>query len=229
MLALRCLAGFSSIAFAFYAISQMVLADASCITFSSPIFTFFAGACLLHERIDPVSLTSAIFAFSGLVFVVRPGFIFGYDHPSDGASWDAIGAAFLGALGQVFVFITVRKLQGVHALVIVHHFMLSSAFAALSWVFIVQKTFVIPSAFEEWRAIVGCGLFTFLGQMFLTKGFQLEKAGVASVMRYLDVVFVFIWDSVVLKERIDPWSIVGAVIIISSAAVIALRKMKDQA
>ncbi|KAL3663022.1 hypothetical protein V7S43_011964 [Phytophthora oleae] len=157
MLALRCLAGFFSIAFAFYAISQMVLADASCITFSCPIFTFFSGACLLHERIDPVSLLSVVFAFSGLVFVVRPGFIFGYDHPSDGASWDAIGAAFLGALGQVFVFITVRKLQGVHALVIVHYFMLSSAIAALGWVFIVQKTFFIPSAFEEWQRSSGAG------------------------------------------------------------------------
>ncbi|KAG6617428.1 Drug/Metabolite Transporter (DMT) Superfamily [Phytophthora cinnamomi] len=230
MLALRCLSGFSSIAFAFYAISQMVLADASAIVFISPVLTFFAGACFLHERIDPVSLLSAIFAFSGLVFVVRPSFLFGSEHASDitGASWDAVGAALLGALGQVFVFITVRKLQGVHALVIVHYFMLSSAVVALGWVQLVQKTFVVPQAFDEWRAIVGCGLFTFLGQMFLTKGFQLEKAGIASVMRYFDVVFVFIWDSAILKERINHWSVVGAAIIVTSAAVIAVRKMKQR-
>ncbi|KAE9299281.1 hypothetical protein PR003_g23043 [Phytophthora rubi] len=226
MLALRCLAGFSSIAFAFYAISQMVLADASAIVFISPVLTFFAGACFLHERIDPVSLLSAIFAFSGLVFVVRPSFLFASE--STVASWDAVGAALLGALGQVFVFITVRKLQGVHALVIVHYFMLSSAVVALGWVLTVQKTFVVPSGFAEWRAIVGCGLFTFLGQMFLTRGFQLEKAGIASVMRYFDVVFVFIWDSALLKERINHWSIVGAAMIVSSAVVIAVRKMKQR-
>ncbi|KAG2531966.1 hypothetical protein BBO99_00002386 [Phytophthora kernoviae] len=232
ILALRCLAGFSSIGFAFYAVSQMVLADASVIILTSPVMTFFFGACLLHERIDLVSLLSAVFAFGGLVFVVRPGFLFGYDQPSErsspASSWVAVGAALLGALGQVFVFITVRQLQGVHALVIVHYFMLSSAIVALLWVTINQD-FVVPSAFEEWRAIVGCGLFTFVGQMFLTKGFQLEKAGIASVMRYLDVVFVFIWDSTILHEHINHYSVVGAVIILTSAIAIAVRKMKHHA
>jgi hypothetical protein len=37
----RCLAGFSSISFAFYAVSQMVLADASVLIFTSPVITFF--------------------------------------------------------------------------------------------------------------------------------------------------------------------------------------------
>jgi drug/metabolite transporter (DMT)-like permease len=41
MLFYRCLAGFLSISFAFYAVSQMVLADASVIVFTSPVFTFF--------------------------------------------------------------------------------------------------------------------------------------------------------------------------------------------
>ncbi|KAG7394395.1 hypothetical protein PHYBOEH_005238 [Phytophthora boehmeriae] len=225
MLALRCLAGFSSIGFAFYAVSQMVLADASVIILTSPVMTFFFGACLLHEKIDLISLLSAIFAFGGLVFVVRPSFLFGHDQLSS-ASWVAVGAALLGALGQVFVFITVRQLQGVHALVIVHYFMLSSAIVALLWV-ATNQDFVVPSSFEDWGAIVGCGLFTFVGQMFLTKGFQLEKAGIASVMRYLDVVFVFIWDSTILGEHINHYSIVGAAIILTSAIVIAIRKMKQ--
>ena len=62
--------------------------------------------------------------------------------------------------------------------------------------------------------------------MFLTRGFQLEKAGVAAVMRYLDVVFVFIWDSVILGEHINHWSIVGAMIILTCAGVIAIRKIR---
>ncbi|RLN26269.1 hypothetical protein BBJ28_00004539, partial [Nothophytophthora sp. Chile5] len=218
MLSLRCLAGFGSITFAFYAISQMVLADASVIILTSPVMTFFfvccaCGACLLHEKVDPVSLLCAIVAFSALLFVVRPGFLFGYD-PSTAVkdfSWVAVGSALLGALGQVFVFISVRQLKGVPALTIVHYFMLSSAILAFIW-----------------RAIVGCGVFTFLGQMFLTKGFQLEKAGIASVMRYLDVVFVFIWDWSILGEHINHWSIVGALVILTCAVVIAVRKMKGR-
>lgn len=45
----RCLAGFLSIAFAFYAVSQMILADASAIVFTSPVFTFFL-VCLQLDR-----------------------------------------------------------------------------------------------------------------------------------------------------------------------------------
>jgi drug/metabolite transporter (DMT)-like permease len=41
MLFYRCLAGFSSISFAFYAVSQMVLADASVFIFTSPVWSFF--------------------------------------------------------------------------------------------------------------------------------------------------------------------------------------------
>lgn len=41
MLLIRCVVGFSSMGFAFYAISQMVLADASVVIFTSPVMTFF--------------------------------------------------------------------------------------------------------------------------------------------------------------------------------------------
>ncbi|RLN66451.1 hypothetical protein BBJ29_002295 [Phytophthora kernoviae] len=228
MLLYRCIAGFTSMSFAFYAISQMVLADASVVIFTSPVMTFFLGALFLHEKIDPISLLSAIVAFGGLICVVRPGFLFGYDHPtaaSDG-SWIAECSGLIGALGQVFVFLSVRKLRGLNVFVIVHYFTLSNILFGIVWLALVQQSFHIPSTLSLWRAVIGCGVFTFGGQMLLTKGFQLEKAGIASVMGYLDVVFVFIWDSVILGEHINHWSVVGALIICSCAVTIAIRKMR---
>ncbi|GAB9468464.1 Drug/metabolite transporter [Globisporangium polare] len=228
MLLYRSIAGFSSISFALYAVSQMVLADASVIIFTSPVMTFFFGECLLHEKIDLPSLLSAIVSFAGLICVVRPGFLFGYDHATadvDG-SWIAIGSALLGAIGQTFVFITVRKLRDVNVLVIVHYLMLFSIVMSLLWIAVFQREFVIPNTWSLWMSVVGSGVFTGIGQMLLTKGFQLEKAGIASVMRYLDVVCVFIWDAVLLGEHINHWSVVGAIIICSCAVVTAVRKSK---
>ncbi|TMW56992.1 hypothetical protein Poli38472_002917 [Pythium oligandrum] len=228
MVLYRCIAGFSSIAFAFYAVSQMVLADASVLIFTSPVITFFFGFLLLNEKVDLPSFICALFSFCGLICVVRPGFLFGYDHATaatDG-SWTAIGSALLGAVGQAFVFITVRQLQGINAHVIVHYFMLFSVLGSLAYIALVQRVFVVPNTFSLWVAVIGSGIFTFVGQVLLTKGFQLEKAGIASVMRYLDVVCVFIWDSVFLGEHINHWSFVGAVIICSCASIIALRKAK---
>ncbi|KAF4042466.1 EamA-like transporter family [Phytophthora infestans] len=195
ILVYRCIAGFACMGFAFYTMSQMVLADASSLVFVSPVLTFFMGALFLNEKIDPISLISAVTAFIGLICVVRPGFLFGYDHPTastDGSWVVAICSALLGAFSQVFVFLTMRH-QGF------------------------QQSFYIPETFLLWRAIIGTGIATFGGQMFLTRGFQLEKAGVAAVMRYLDVVFVFTWDSLILGEHINHWSIVGALVILTCA------------
>ncbi|KAK1943336.1 putative transport protein [Phytophthora citrophthora] len=229
MLFCRCLSGFSSIAFSCYAISQMVLADSSAIVFTSPVFTFFLGACLLHEHIDKTSFACAILSFSGLLCVVRPSFIFGMTHATadtDG-SWIAIGSALLGAIGQAFVYISVRKLKGIHYMVVVHYFLLFSIVGSLSYLLLVQQMFVMPSTISAWAAVLGSGVFTFVGQLLLTKGFQLEKAGIASVMRYLDVVCVLIWDSLLLGERINHWSIVGAIIICACTSVIALHKARS--
>ncbi|RLN43833.1 hypothetical protein BBJ28_00006080 [Nothophytophthora sp. Chile5] len=177
----------------------------ACVAVSALCFSFMTT--FIKYETHTMSSMEAIFWRSSGAFVCNFDF-----------SWIAVGSALLGALGQVFVFITVRQLKGVPALTIVHYFMLSSAILAFIWVVLIEQ-----------RAIVGCGVFTFLGQMFLTKGFQLEKAGIASVMRYLDVVFVFIWDWTILGEHINHWSIVGALVILTCAVVIAVRKVKGRA
>ncbi|OWY94935.1 hypothetical protein PHMEG_00035198 [Phytophthora megakarya] len=228
MLLFRCLIGFMCMGFAFYAMSQMVLADASALILTSPVMTFFFSALFLGEKIDPVSLLCAFGSFGGLICIVRPGFLFGYDDvdTEKAGSWIGACSALLGALGQVGVFLTVRQLKGLNVFVIVHYFALASVILTMMWLALIQQSFVIPSTFLLWRAIVGTGIFAFCGQMLLTRGFQLEKAGVAAVMRYLQVVFVFIWDSIILGEHINHWSIVGAVIIVSGAVAIAVRKIK---
>ncbi|TMW56138.1 hypothetical protein Poli38472_008786 [Pythium oligandrum] len=224
----RSLAGFLSVVFEFYAMSQMVLADASVLIFSSPVITFLFGALLLREKVDPPSFLCAVLSFGGLVCVVRPGFLFGYDHATadtDG-SWIAITSALIGAIAQAFVYVAVRQLQGINLHAIIHYFMLFSVVSSVSYIAMIERVFVVPDTYELWAAVLGTGLFTFFGQVLMTKGFQLENAGVASVMRYLDVVCVFIWDSVFLHEQINHWSVIGAVIICSCASIIALRKAK---
>lgn len=80
-------------------------------------------------------------SFGGLICVVRPGFIFGYEHSTakEDGSWVSVCSGLLGAIGQAFVFITVRRLKSVHFLVVVHYFMLSSIIGALAFLLFVQR------------------------------------------------------------------------------------------
>ncbi|GLE01977.1 hypothetical protein PINS_up010815 [Pythium insidiosum] len=220
---MQCVFGFSCIAFGFYAISRMVLADASALIFTSPLLTFFLGACLLQERIDGLSLTFAILSSLGLVCVVRPALIFGHPELSRGPPL-AIAAALLAAVTQSLLYICVRKLQTLNSLVIAHYYAAFSSISALTFILLFQNVFRLPSNTAEWAGMLGIGVCAFIGQITLTKGFQLEHAGMAAVMRYLDVVCVFVWDSIFLQEPISGWSVLGAATICACAVVIALRK-----
>jgi drug/metabolite transporter (DMT)-like permease len=86
------------------------------------------------------------------------------------------------------------------------------------------QSFTVPTNPKLILALFGSGLFAFVGQVFLTMGFQQSKAGIASVMRYLDVVFVMILDVLLLGEHVSGYSVIGAAIIIASASFIVLPK-----
>ncbi|KAF1331252.1 Drug/metabolite transporter, partial [Globisporangium splendens] len=187
------------------------------------------GAIVLKEKIDLVNMGYALFSFAGVICVARPSFIFGSDHATaatDGSVF-AIMCALLGAAAQAVAYVSMRRLQQVNYLVVINYFLLTSSVMSALSLLLVQRKFVIEMSLDVWLAVLGTGFLGFVGQLFLTRGFQLESAGTASVMRYLDVVFVFIWDITLLHERINEWSAVGAVIICGSAIAIAIRKMRS--
>ncbi|EQC33967.1 hypothetical protein SDRG_08646 [Saprolegnia diclina VS20] len=230
-LLVRNVAGFLSMALSFWTMSQLVLADASVIIFTSPVMTFFLGALLLNEKIDVVNFFCALCCFGGVVVVSRPTFLFGEDPDADQkvlgpyaafAVWTGLLSALMSALDYVFV----RKLVGMHLLAIVHYFSLScmagSAIAMVLW----PETVTFDLSWDLWLSAIGSGVLGFLGQVCLTKGFQLESVGIGSVMRYLDIVFVFIWDILFLHEFISPLSVVGTAIIMTSASIICLRRAR---
>ena len=59
-----------------------------------------------------------------------------------------------------------------------------------------------------------------------TLGFALEKAGPAAVMRYIDVLFAFIWSATFLHKTINPWSVFGAALIMMSAVTVTWNKIQ---
>jgi drug/metabolite transporter (DMT)-like permease len=53
----------------------------------------------------------------------------------------------------------------------------------------------------------------------MTRGFQLEKAGPASLIRNLDVVFAFLFQVGLLGDPATPLSLMGAVLILMTTAI----------
>ncbi|TMW63589.1 hypothetical protein Poli38472_002530 [Pythium oligandrum] len=223
-LAIRCVGGCCGVVFGFYAMQQLVLADASVLLLTSSVMTFFLGVLVLNERVDAINLGSAFFSFIGVICVCRPPIIFGSasdDHPP----LLGVLSAFLAAAGEASGYVSMRRLQELHFTVTIHNFLVMCTVVSSLWLAATRNTIVLDLSVSLWCAVLALGVLGFLGQLFLTRGYQLENAGPASIMRYLDIVFVFIWDTVFLHETISAWSVVGAVIICTSAIVLVLHRL----
>ncbi|OQR83670.1 Drug/Metabolite Transporter (DMT) Superfamily [Achlya hypogyna] len=163
---------------------------------------------------DPFSLGCTILSFGGAVCVSRPSFLFGSqkDDVANGSGWAVLGG--LGAAGsQAMVYVAVRKMQKLDHRVVIHYFFIASLAFSAAGVAATGEGFVWVMPLSMWAVAVSTGLLGHFGQLFMTKGFQLESVVIASVTRYLDIVFVFIWETALQQVPVNPWSVAGALII----------------
>ncbi|KAE8888988.1 hypothetical protein PF005_g17264 [Phytophthora fragariae] len=227
LLLFRCFVGTSGTTMSFYAMSNMPLTDAVVIIFTSPIFTFFLAAVVLGEAIDYVDLVGGVTSFVGVLLMTRPAILFPSHASGGSAPFLAIVCAMGSSLSQAIVYITMRKMKDLENLLVIQYFLMFGACysAFMLWALGVTLELLTDPGFL--CAIFGCAFFSLVGQWFLTKGFQTVKAGIASVMRYFDVVFVMCLDALVLGETVNLYSVLGAAIIISGASVIVMRQARS--
>ncbi|TMW60721.1 hypothetical protein Poli38472_000763 [Pythium oligandrum] len=231
----RCLLGTVTFAFSFYAISKMALSDATVIIFTSPVMTFVLGAVFLGEPVERIDIIGAVVSYVGVLFVARPAFLFPPEEGevSKGRDTLALICAMAAAATQAGVFILMRKLQEVHFLAINHFLSVVGVVFSLIVLLVLGEPLALPSHVGTILAVLGSATLSCVGLICLAIGLQLEQAGVASVMRYFDVIFVFIWDVVFLGQVVNGYSVLGAGIIIFCAVVIAsfvcilMRKLNE--
>lgn len=209
-LVLRGVLGFGGLTGYYLAIAWLPLADATTIHNATPLITALLAWWLLGERVGWSTAFAIACGIGGVALIV---------HPS-GAGLDPLGVA--AALGAVMcssmAYVTVRKLSRTeHPLVIVFYFPLVAMPLALPWAI---HSFVMPAPID-WLLLVAIGVTTQVGQVFLTKGLALERAGRATTIGYLQVAFAMIWQFVVFGDPPTPWTIAGASLILGGTLVVA--------
>src|SRR5690625_4311878 len=70
----RSIFGTLGIIFLFYAIDHLVMSDADMLNKMSPFLVIIFSGIFLKERILPFQMITIIFAFIGMIFIVRPTF-----------------------------------------------------------------------------------------------------------------------------------------------------------
>lgn len=214
LLLLRGLLGFVALTSFYYAVVHLPLADATVIQYTNPVFAAVIAVAALGERLRGREVALILASLCGVVLAARPSFLFG------GAALPALPVAvgLTGAMFSAAAYVTVRKLgETDHTMVIVFYF---SAVATLGAIPLAARSAVWPTP-SEWLVLVGVGVATQLGQVFMTIGLRKEKAGRATAASYLAVAFSAAWGFLFYGEVPTVWLAAGALIIVASTVALS--------
>jgi drug/metabolite transporter (DMT)-like permease len=177
ILALRGIFGTVALYFFFVTVQNIPLASAMTIQYLSPIFTAIIAIFLLKEKVLLPQWVFYAIAFVGVLFIEQ------FD-PRVSPFFLLLG--IISALGSGVAYNLVRSLkEKEHPLTVVFHFQLigmiaGMVFTAFNW--------TTPVGWD-WFYLLLIGIFSQLGQIFLTDALQKEKAASVAIIVYTGLIY----------------------------------------
>jgi drug/metabolite transporter (DMT)-like permease len=221
MLFFRGFLGYLALSCVFHSVAVMPLADATVIQYLYPLFTAVLATIWLGERPTLRIATAGLLSLTGVVLVAKPSFLFG--SIAAAPRFIDVVIAMGGAFFTAVAYVGVKRLTALeHPLVIVFYFPLVTLPATLP---ALVHSAVMPHGWE-WLALVGVGVATQAGQVWLTRGLQYESATRATALTYLQVVFATAWGTIFFGEIPDYRSVAGALLVVSGAFLLGVTRVR---
>ncbi len=220
LLILRGVLGTLALVCIFYAIRNMPLSISTVIQYTYPIFISIFAGMFINEKITRNLVFALIIGWIGILIILNPTQLSNLNFEIENIS---ILIAFLGAICTALAYITVKKLSFTEDIyVIIEYFPLVSFITLSPIVFI---NWVTPN-WNELIWIIGIGLFTQLGQTFLTIGLKNLPASEASTINYLQVLFGSIWGVLFFNELININFLLGALLVLLGTIISTTKIIK---
>lgn len=197
----------------FYVMTHLPVATAA--TLSSTSVLFFALLSLLFTVEKPNRFTwlAVCAGFGGVLFLLKPDM--------DGREIVSVGIGLLSGLLTAIAMLKVQELgkAGEPAWRIVLYFSLSATLIGL-----------VMSSLTGWHALtlpsglllLLLGIFGTLGQITMTKAYQVGDKFTTSVLSYLTLVFTALGGFWLFGERLDAWSVLGIFLIAGSGVAVKM-------
>ncbi len=220
LLTLRGVLGTIALVCIFYAIRNMPLSISTVIQYTYPIFISIFAAIFINEKITLNLFYALIIGWIGIIVIINPAQLSNINVEIENIS---IFIALLGAICTALAYVTVKKLSFTEDIyVIIEYFPLVSFITLLP---IVLINWVTPN-WNELFWIIGIGIFTQLGQTFLTIGLKNLPASEASIINYLQVLFGSIWGVLFFSEIININFLLGASLVLLGTIISTTKIIK---
>ena len=210
----RSVCGWSGVSCMFAAATVLPLADATAISFLSPLITMMLAIPLLGERVGPWRWGAAALAMAGAFLLIRPG----------AASFQvmaliALASAFFMGLEAIFV----KKLTATDRPLRIL-FVNNSIGAALA---VTAASFVwkAPSP-AQWLALCAIGVIMVSAQTLFIQALRHGDASFALPFFYATLVFAALYDFSVFGVLPGTLSAAGASLVVGGALVLAWREAR---
>ena len=218
-LVVRGLLGFGALGCYYLSLAHLPLADATTLHFTQPLVTALLAWWILGERVGWAAAFAIACGLGGVLLVVHPGVPLG-----TGADPFGVSVALTAATLSSIAYVTVRQLSKTeHPLVIVFYFPLVAAPLALPWAI---SDWVWPSAID-WLILAGIAVTTQLGQVFLTMGLAIERAGRATSVGYIQICFAVMWQWTIFGQQPALGTVLGAALVIAGTLAVSATARPD--
>jgi S-adenosylmethionine uptake transporter len=205
----------------FWGIGRVPLAQAIALTFIAPLIALLLAVPLLGERIGRGSLAGSLIAFAGVIVIVV------------GQSRAALGegvllgtAAIIGSALCYAVNIVLMRRQALAAAPLEINFFQSLGVLAL-WAAAIP--FMDPPAWPalEWGWVVLAALLSTCGTLIFAWAYARGEASYLAATEYSAFLWAAALGWLVFGERVSPYTLVGAVLIVGGCLVAARRKFAE--
>jgi drug/metabolite transporter (DMT)-like permease len=201
---LRAGSGAAAMACSFTAFGLMPLANATALTFTTPLFTTMGAALFLGETVRVRRWTAVAIGFIGALIILRPGVA--------QVSWPEV-LMLLSAFFAAGSALCMKSLSRTE----------SPATTVLYMSLFITILSGIPAAFvwvtPSWTAIgwgLVLGVFGTIANLAMIRSFMLADASAVMPVDFTRLIFVALFAFVLYAERPDFWVWIGAGIIFGS-------------
>lgn len=212
----RSLCGWAGVSCLFAAAALMPLADATALSFLSPLITMLLAIPLLGERVGPWRWGAAGIALCGALILIRPG-----SDAFQAAALIALAAAVFLGLEAILIkrlsdgeppirILTINNAIGAT---------LSLAAASLVW--------IAPTS-QQWAVLALLGVTMVSAQTLFIQSMKQGDASSVMPFFYATLVFATVYDFVVFGDLPTFAGAIGAGLIVGGALLLAWREHRQR-
>lgn len=203
----RGLTGFVSLALYFYAMTQLPVATAITLNYTSAMFLALITVLWYREKVKLRLVLAVSLGFIGVIFLLKPTI-----------NQSQLPIGLLGLISGFFAavaYLNVKQLSGLNEpdwRVVFYFCLTSTILSALIACFYGFHVITLRGGL----LLLLMGTFATLAQLSLTRAYRVGQTLVVSALAYSTIVFTAILGMIFLNEMLSFWSWVGAGIIVAA-------------